>query len=579
MATSEKHTTAQSSSYSINSHSPTSEYNSNKLGRSSHTFEAMDRMEQANSREDEKNGKVKNKLKQLYTRFTKSSLLIFWILFTGFLIASYVLQIPKGYDQELLILGLLYLYTSLFLLFCYVPTTVVTKPWNFTVHSISEFLCKRFSHRIRTIFWTSFVIAVIVATVFAFPEKEESPRIRRLISVFGFFIIIVCIYISSKHRSAIQWNTISTAIFMQFILALFVFQTSVGNDIFQWMATFAEGFLGYSWFGTSFVFGDTVANSGVVAVTIFPPIIFFAAVVQMLYYVGAIQFLLRKVSVACAALLKVTGAEAVVVVASPFLGASENALLIEPLLKDCTKSEIHQILTCGFATISGSTLYAYIEMGVSGKALLTSCIMSIPCSIAISKLRYPETEESVVKNVTVMPELSHEATNIVHAAVKGAKLGIEIVLLIMANLICILSILNAINGFLTWAGHFVTIQELTLQIITGYVFVPVAWLIGVDNKDLVVVGRLMAMKIWATEFVAYQALTTTYKGVLSARSELVATYALCGFANLGTVGTQVGVLSTLAPSRSGDISKLAISALICGSFSTWLSAAIAGMLV
>jgi CNT family concentrative nucleoside transporter len=148
--------------------------------------------------------------------------------------------------------------------------------------------------------------------------------------------------------------------------------------------------------------------------------------------------------------------------------------LIEPLIPQLTKSEIHQILTCGFATISGSTLYGYMAMGVDGKALLTSCIMSIPCSIAISKIRYPETEESAVANVT---EISHDkdTTNIVHAAGKGAAVGINIVLLIMANLISLLAILYAVNSFLTWLGNFLTIQELTLQLITGYIFVPVSF--------------------------------------------------------------------------------------------------------
>ena len=367
---------------------------------------------------------------------------------------------------------------------------------------------------------------------------------------------------------------------MQFLLALFVFRTSVGHDIFNWLAQFAEGYLHNAWYGAQFVFGDAAANSGVFAIGVFPAIIFFAATVQMLYYVGAIQWLLKKMSVVFITVLDITGAESIVAIASPFLGQSENALLIEPLIKDLTKSEIHQILTCGFATISGSVLYGYIAMGISGQALLTSCIMSIPCSIAVSKLRYPETEESMTKNGTdVLDHANGETTNILHAAGKGAAVGINIVFLIMANLISLLAILYAVNSFLTWLGNFITIQNLTLQLITGYIFVPVAWLMGADNKDLVSVGRLLATKIWANEFVAYQEMTTIYKGVLSARSEIVAVYALCGFANLGSIGIQVGVLSALAPKRAGEIAHLAISAFVCGALSTWISAAIAGMLI
>lgn len=151
--------------------------------------------------------------------------------------------------------------------------------------------------------------------------------------------------------------------------------------------------------------------------------------------------------------------------------------MIEPLIKDLTKSEIHQILTCGFATISGSVLYGYIAMGVSGQALLTSCIMSIPCSIAVSKLRYPETEESKTKHGTtdVLTQTTGESANILHAAGKGAEVGIHIVFLIMANLISLLAILYAANSFLTWLGNFLNIENLTLQLITGYIFVPVSF--------------------------------------------------------------------------------------------------------
>ncbi|KAG1468775.1 hypothetical protein G6F56_003641 [Rhizopus delemar] len=538
-------------------------------------------VEQAEYNGSEEEPKRKRYPALVLAKLKQSYFYIFWILFTGFFIAAYVINIPKGYDQELLILGLVYLYTTIYLFFCFAPTTVVTKPWNYVVNTISDFLCRRLSLRIRSFAWALIVVIVIVATVFSFPEKEESPRIRRLIALFGFFFLIFATWLTSAHRGAVKWNTISTAMFMQFVLALFVFRSTVGSDIFQWLATFAEAFLGYSWFGADFVFGDTVANSGVFAITVFPAIIFFASVVQMLYYLGTIQFVLKKLSVVCASLLDISGAESIVTIASPFIGSSENALLIEPLIKDLTMSEIHQIMTCGFATISGSTLYGYISMGISAKALLTSCIMSIPCSVAISKLRYPEVEESKVKHLKVVPSHagSETTTNIVHAAGKGAKIGIEIVFLILANLIALLSILRAFNGFLTWAGNFLTIQNLTLEMITGYIFVPIAWMIGVDDKDLVSVGRLMATKIWANEFAAYEDMTSTYSGLLSSRSQLVTTYALCGFANFGSVGTQVAVLSTLAPNRSGDVAKLAISALICGTLSTWLSASIAGMLV
>lgn len=252
-------------------------------------------------------------------------------------------------------------------------------------------------------------------------------------------------------------------------------------------------------------------------------------------------------------------------------------MLVRPLLPRFTKAEMHQILTCGFATISGSTLFAYISMGVDGQALITSSIMSIPCSLAVSKLRWPETDEPETKTNAVV-EKDQESRNLLHAAGIGAGLGINIGLLIIANLIAILALLHVVNAFLTWAGNFLTIQNLTLELVTSYIFVPLAWLIGADNQNVVQVGELMATKLWANEFVAYTTMTTTYADVLTERSKLVATYALCGFANLGSVGIQVGGLTMMAPNRAADISKLAVSALICGSLSTYISACIAGML-
>lgn len=256
-------------------------------------------------------------------------------------------------------------------------------------------------------------------------------------------------------------------------------------------------------------------------------------------------------------------------------------MLIRPFLPHMTTAELHQVMTSGFATISGSVLYGYMAMGVSGEALLTSCIMSIPCSLAVSKLRYPETGEPLTSKAVIIPprDATERSSNVLHALGNGAAVGLQVVLSMFANLIALLSLLYAVNAGLTWLGNFLTIQNLTLQLITGYIFVPVAWLIGAENKDLVAVGQLMATKIWANEFVAYQQMTTTYAGTLSSRSVLVATYALCGFANIGSVGMQIAVLGTMAPNRTAEISKLAVSAMICGAFSTWISASVAGMLL
>ncbi|KAI8140209.1 Na+ dependent nucleoside transporter C-terminus-domain-containing protein [Fennellomyces sp. T-0311] len=500
-----------------------------------------------------------------------------FLLFTGYLAAAFGLQVPKGYDQENLVLGLIYAFFVLYMLFQHVPITIVTKPFYFCVRFVGKPIMA-LSPTIRNFLYGGSVLALIIVVVFAMPETEQTTRLQRLIGLFGLLVFLAGTWASSKHRSHINWNTVSGGILLQFLLGLFVFKTSAGHDLFQWVAVFAEGFLSKAWHGTSFVFSEDVANSGIFFMNVVPPIIFFAAVVQMLYYIGALPWILSRCARIFIRILGVSGAESVVAIGSTFLGQTEAPLLVRPVFPSMTKSEIHQAMTCGFATISGSVLFAYISMGVSGQALITSSIMSIPCSLAVSKLRYPETEEPVTKNDAVV-EGDTESHNLLHAAGEGAALGLKVALLVVANLIAILALLYAVNALLTWLGNFLTIENLTLEFITGYIFVPFAWLIGADTQDLVPVGRLMALKIWANEFVAYNEMQTTYLETITERSRLVTTYALCGFANFSSIGIQLGGLGAIAPKRTGDIAEMAISALICGSICTWVSACFAGMLL
>ena len=234
--------------------------------------------------------------------------------------------------------------------------------------------------------------------------------------------------------------------------------------------------------------------------------------------------------------------------------------------------------------LTGSVLIAYISLGVNAQALVSSCVMSIPASLAISKLRYPETEETLTTGRVVIPDDDeHKAANSLHAFANGAWLGLKIAGMILATLLCIIALLALANGFLTWWGRYLNINNppLTVELIVGYVCYPIAFLLGVPrNGDLLKVAQLIGTKLIANEFVAYTALQTdpAYAD-LSPRSRLIATYALCGFANIGSLGTQIGVLSQIAPGRSGDVSRLALSALIAGALSTFTSASIAGLLI
>ena len=236
-------------------------------------------------------------------------------------------------------------------------------------------------------------------------------------------------------------------------------------------------------------------------------------------------------------------------------GNLTDQLCSKPFIAHLTRAEIHQIMTSGFATISGSVLTAYIGLGVNGSAMISACVMSIPASLALSKIRYPETEETLTAGRVVIPDDDeHKAVNSLHAFANGAWLGIKIAGMIVATLLCIIAVVGLIDGLLTWWGRYLNINDppLTLELLLGYICYPVAFLLGVPRKDLFHVGQLIGIKVVENEFVAYTSLQgePAYAD-LSARSRLIATYALCGFGNIGSLGTQIGVLSQISPGRSG----------------------------
>ncbi|KAJ2106448.1 hypothetical protein GGF48_006144, partial [Coemansia sp. RSA 921] len=229
----------------------------------------------------------------------------------------------------------------------------------------------------------------------------------------------------------------------------------------------ARDLLEFSSYGAKFLFGDDIGSETFFAMTVFPAFIFFASFVQMVHYLGGIQWILRHLGSAFQKMLDTSGAESIVAVASPFLGQSESVLLLKDYLPHMTKSEIHACMTAGFATVSGSTLQGYIALGVDPKNIITACIMSIPCSLALSKIRYPETDEPLTRGKVIEPPRTSEDANILHAIGNGAAIGMNLSLLIAANLISVISLVNLVDFLLTWLGQFVGIHELTLELVLG----------------------------------------------------------------------------------------------------------------
>lgn len=421
-------------------------------------------------------------------------------------------------------------------------------------------------------------VAVILVATFVTKEFEGSSHADRAVSLFGCVVAIAGLYLTSHSRKDIQWHAVISGMLIQYIVALFVLRTGAGYDIFNFISFLARKLLGYATDGVAFLTDTETANLGFFFFTVLPAIIFFIAVVHLFYYWGVIQWAIVKFAYFFFWAMKVSGAEAVVAAASPFIGQGESAILIKPFIAHLTKAEIHQVMASGFATIAGSVLVAYIGMGVNAQALVSSCVMSIPASLATSKLRYPETEESLTAGQVIVPDDdTKDADNILHAFSNGAWLGLVIAGTIMTNLLCIIGLVALINALLTWFFGFWGIPALTLEQIFGYVFYPVAFLLGVPRPELYKVAKLIGIKVIQNEFVGYTALKSAEYSDLSVRAQMLATYALCGFANLGSVATQIGVLGQLAPSRRGDVAELALSALATGCISTLLSAAVAGM--
>ena len=348
----------------------------------------------------------------------------------------------------------------------------------------------------------SLVIAVILVGSFVSAESEDNTRANRAVSLFGIAVFIFVMWLTSRDRKKIVWHTVIVGMLVQFIIALFVLRTTAGYDIFSFVSEMARDLLGFADQGTSFLTAASVPKLGWFLVSVIPAILFFVALIQLLYYFRLLQWFIGKFAVFFFWSMRVSGAEAVVASASPFIGQGESAMLIRPFVPHLTMAELHQVMASGFATIAGSVLVAYISLGVNPQALISSCVMSIPASLAFSKLRWPETEETLTAGRIVIPDDDeHRAANALHAFANGAWLGLKIAGMIAATLLCIISLIALADGLLGWWGRYLNINDpdLSLELILGYICYPIAFLLGVSREgdDLFRVSQLIGLKIIA----------------------------------------------------------------------------------
>jgi len=401
------------------------------------------------------------------------------------------------------------------------------------------------------------------------------------IGILGLVVLLLIAYALSENRSKIDYRIIVWGLALQFGFALLIMKTSVGVSIFGWVAEVVTIGLDKANAGSEFIFGsflmDEESVGYIFAVKALPTIIYISSLFGVLYYLGILQQIVLIMAKVMSRTMGTSGAESLSCAANVFMGQTEAPLIIAPYVTTMTYSELATLMVGGMATIAGGVMAAYIAMGVQAKFLLAASVMNAPAAILISKMLVPETATPLTKG-EVKLKVERKHVNVIDAAAGGASGGMTLALNVAAMLIAFLSILALINWPLQSLGNYLG-MELSLEIILAWIFSPLAFVMGVPWEEAGKVGSLFGQKIVLTEFIAYMGLTKlTAAGELSQRSELIASYALCGFANFGSIGIQLGGIGGIAPSRKQDLAKLGIKALVGGSLATFMTATIAGLL-
>jgi concentrative nucleoside transporter, CNT family len=406
--------------------------------------------------------------------------------------------------------------------------------------------------------------------------------------VLGAFVILSIAYAFSTNRAAIRWSTVAWGLGLQIVFALIVLKTTVGQRVFSTLGTYITKLLGFAGVGSAFVFGplgdsslwsrvmvgalgpEGAQSASIFAFQVLPTIIFIAALFAILYYFGVMPVIVRVFAVLMHRVMNASGAESLNVAASIFMGQTEAPLTIRPYLPDMTYSELMTVMTSGMAHISGGIMAAYILFGIEAKHLLTAVIMTAPGTIMMAKMLVPETETPKTMG-TVRLVVDQTDVNVIDAAGRGTGEGLHLALNVGAMLISFLALVALLNAILG-------LVHLSMQQILGWLFAPVAWSMGVPWRDAPVIGNLLGTRMVLNEFVAYSQLGPL-KASLDPKSFTIATFALCGFANLSSIGIQIGGIGALAPNRRHDLARLGLRAMFAGTLANFMTATIAGFLL
>ncbi|MGY3944311.1 NupC/NupG family nucleoside CNT transporter [Aeromonas tecta] len=395
-----------------------------------------------------------------------------------------------------------------------------------------------------------------------------------LLSLVGMLALMFIAWLASENRRAIRWRTVLGALALQTGFAALVLYFPPGQLLLGAMSNGVSALLGFADSGIRFVFGDLASNGFIFAVRVLPLVIFISALIAVLYHFGIMQWVIRVLGGGIHRLLGTSRAESLVATGNIFLSQGESPLLIRPFLAGMTRSELFAVMTCGMASVAGSVLGGYAALGVDLKYLIAASFMAAPGGLLMAKLLVPEQERVREQDEITLDKSDY--SNAIDALAGGAMGGMKIAVAIGTILLAFVSVITMLNAGFATVGEWFGWPELSLQLLLGYLFAPVAWLIGVPSSEMMAAGSLIGQKVIMNEFVAYLDFASI-KESLSAHTQIIITFALCGFANLGSIAIQLGSIGTMAPERRHDVANMGLKAVLAATLANLMSATLAGI--
>ncbi len=403
----------------------------------------------------------------------------------------------------------------------------------------------------------------------------RGPAVERAVSLLGLFVMLALAWLLSENRKRMNLRLIVSGVLLQFLIAVLLLKTRFGEQFFEAARIIVARIVSFSDAGAEMVFGSTFKDH-YVAFSVLPTIIFVSSGTAILFHLGILQWIVKIMAKVMVWVMDTSGTESLAASANVYVGMTEAPLLVRPYLESMTRSEIMAMMTGGMATVAGGVMAAYAAWGVDAGHLMAASLMSAPAALVIAKIMVPETEESVTKGV-VRIDVARTDANILDAACRGASEGLTLALNVGAMLIAFIALIHTANWLLSPTEHLFG-APLTLEKLLGWVCAPLAWIMGVPWRDAPEVGMLLGTKTVFNELLAYEGLIAA-RDSISPRSFVIATYALCGFANFGSIAIQIGGIGGLVPKRRRDFARYGMASMIGGTLAAYMTATIAGVFI